>query len=151
MHRTQRTLQGTLTWLVLGLAMPAWAQTARVDGVGQRQPTAFLQVTQTQTVAVCGDTCDCGDTGVAKESAPAPSVVHGELYQSAAGNVVCVPRPIPSRCVGTPVTAARVRAHQSLRPLRRDIVGRPVQYRQRGVLCVHHRLSVLALTGEGAW
>jgi hypothetical protein len=98
MHSKQRKLQCTLTWLVLGLAVPAWAQTARVDGMGQSQPEALLQVTQTPTVAVCGDSCDCGGTGVAKESAPCTvrsstgscTVGSGECCVCAAANTVAV-------------------------------------------------------------
>jgi hypothetical protein len=41
-----------LAWLMLGLAVSVWAQTARVDGVGQAQSKALVQVTKTPTVAV---------------------------------------------------------------------------------------------------
>ena len=98
MHNTQRTLQWTLTRLVLGLAALTWAQTTRVVEVGQPQPPARVQVTQTPTVAVCGDTCDCGDTGVAKESAPCTiqsstgscTVGSGECCVCAAAQTVAV-------------------------------------------------------------
>ena len=97
MPRKHRTLLWTLPGLVLGLAVLAWAQTARVDGVGP-PPHAHVQVTQTQTVAVCGDTCDCGGTGVAKESAPCTvrsstgscTVGSGECCVCAAANTVAV-------------------------------------------------------------
>jgi hypothetical protein len=57
--------------LVLVLAVPAWAQVIRVGEERQPQPTAHVQVTQTLTIAVCGDTCDCGSaTLVSKESGP---------------------------------------------------------------------------------
>src|SRR5215468_7825150 len=60
-----------LTWLMLVLAVPAWAQVARVGEERQPQPEARTQVTQNLTIAVCGDTCDCGTaTSVAKDSAP---------------------------------------------------------------------------------
>ena len=60
MHRKPRTLQWPLTWLVLGLAVSAWAQVAGVDEEAQLQPAEHLQVTQNMTIAVCGDRCDCG-------------------------------------------------------------------------------------------
>ena len=98
MPSKQRTLPWTLTCLVLGLTVLAWAQTARVGGVGPPQPHAHVQVTQTPTVAVCGDSCDCGGTGVAKESAPCNvqsstgscSVGSGECCVCAAANTVAV-------------------------------------------------------------
>src|SRR6266446_7719797 len=71
MHKPQRRTQWALTWLILVLAVPALAQVARGGGEGQLQPDLCLQVAQLPTVAVCGDTCDCGAaTDVAKESAP---------------------------------------------------------------------------------
>ncbi len=96
MHRKQRKLQWALTWLMLVLAVSALAQVARVGGVGQPQPKELVQVTQTPTVAVCGDTCNCGGTGVAKESAPCNvqsstgscSVGSGECCVCAAANTV---------------------------------------------------------------
>ena len=42
MHRKQRKLPWTLTWLVLGLAVSAWAQGAGVDEEAQLQPAAEL-------------------------------------------------------------------------------------------------------------
>ena len=48
-----------LTWLMLVLAVPAWAQVARVGEERQPQPEARTQITQNLTIAVCGDTCDC--------------------------------------------------------------------------------------------
>ena len=60
-----------LTWLVLVLAVPTWAQQGRGGEERLPQSAAPLQVTQTSTIAVCGNTCDCGTaTSVAKESAP---------------------------------------------------------------------------------
>ena len=66
------------TWLVLvlvlvlrlALAIPAWAQVVRGGEEGPLPPATRLQVTQTLTIAVCGDTCDCGTAAlVSKESA----------------------------------------------------------------------------------
>ena len=60
-----------LTWLMLVLAVPALAQVARVGEERQPQPEARIQVTQNLTIAVCGDTCDCGAAAsVSKDSAP---------------------------------------------------------------------------------
>src|SRR5215467_14950707 len=60
-----------LTWLVLMLAVPAWAQGIRGGEENQPPSEARIQVTQTLTIAVCGDTCDCGTaTSVSQESAP---------------------------------------------------------------------------------
>ena len=105
MPSKQRTLPWTLTCLVLGLTVLAWAQTARVGGVGPPQPHAHVQVTQTQTVAVCGDSCDCGETGVAKESAPCTIQSSTGSCMVGSGKCCVCAGPIPSRCVGTPVTA----------------------------------------------
>ena len=94
-----------LTWLMLVLAVPAWAQVTRVGEERQPQPEARIQVTQNLTIAVCGDTVTA-----ALQRAWPKSRRHARcsrprgVVQSAAGNVVCVPLPIPSRCVVTPVT-----------------------------------------------
>ena len=69
MQGRQRWQPWTLTWLVLVLAVPAWAQGGRGGAEGQPQPAVRVQVTQNLTIAVCGDTCDCGTaTLVSKES-----------------------------------------------------------------------------------
>jgi len=60
MQGRQRRQPWALTWLVLMLAVPALAQVGRGGEEEQLQPTARLQVTQTLTIAVCGDTCNCG-------------------------------------------------------------------------------------------
>ncbi len=75
MQGKQRRQQWVFTWLVLVLVLvlagPALAQVTRVD---QEEPLPFeahLQVTQTQTIAVCGDECNCGAaTLVTKEHGP---------------------------------------------------------------------------------
>src|SRR5215467_10314366 len=59
MHRKQRKLPWTLTWLVLGLAVSAWAQVAGGGEEAQLQPAEYLQVTQNSTIAVCGHLCEC--------------------------------------------------------------------------------------------
>jgi hypothetical protein len=99
MHRKQRKLQWTLTWLVLGLAVSAWAQVAGVGEEAQLQPAEHLQVTQNPTIAVCGHLCDCGAaTEVAKVNGPCsvPSftgscaLISGECCVCAAANTVAV-------------------------------------------------------------
>ena len=71
MQGRQRRQSWALTWLVLMLAVPALAQVGRGGEEGQPQPDARVQVTQNLTIAVCGNTCDCGAaTLVSKESAP---------------------------------------------------------------------------------
>ena len=88
-----------LTWLMLMLAVPALAQVAHVSEERQPQPEARIQVTQNLTIAVCGDTCDCGAaTSVSKESAPCTvqsstgscTVGSGECCVCAAANTVAV-------------------------------------------------------------
>jgi hypothetical protein len=71
MQERQQRQSWALTWLVLVLAVPALAQVVRVGEEGQPQPEARVQVTQNLTIAVCGDTCDCGAaTLMSKESGP---------------------------------------------------------------------------------
>jgi len=71
MQKQQRKMSWALPWLILVLAVPALAQEARGGEEGQLQPDVCLQVAQIPTVAVCGDTCNCGAASdVAKESAP---------------------------------------------------------------------------------
>ena len=70
-QRQQRKMPWTLPWLILVLAVPALAQEARGGEEGQLQPEVYLQVAQIPTVAICGDTCNCGAASdVAKEAAP---------------------------------------------------------------------------------
>src|SRR5262245_25745177 len=99
MPEKQRRQPSVLTWLVLVLAVPAWAQVVRVGEERQPQPAARVQVTQTPTIAVCGDTCDCGPaTLVSKEnaicevqsSAGSCSVGSGSCCVCAAANTVAV-------------------------------------------------------------
>ena len=99
MHRKQRKLQWTLTWLVLGLAVSAWAQVAGVDEEAQLQPAQYLQVTQNTTIAVCGDLCDCGAaTEVTKVNGPCSvtsftggcSLISRECCVCAAGTTLAV-------------------------------------------------------------
>ena len=97
-----------LIFCVLWLPVLALAQRAHMGGERQPQPEARVQVTQTPTLAVCGDECDCGAaTLVAKEHGPARCSRPPGVVRSVAGNVVCVPWPIPLRSVGTNVTVAR--------------------------------------------
>ena len=71
MREKQRGQQWALTCLVLLLTMPALAEVTRVGEERKPLPGTQLQVTQTLTVAVCGDECDCGTaTLVAKEHGP---------------------------------------------------------------------------------
>jgi hypothetical protein len=71
MQGKQRWQQWALSWLVLLLTMPALAQVPHMDEAGKPSPGTRLQITQTPTVAVCGDTCDCGAARlVAKERGP---------------------------------------------------------------------------------
>jgi hypothetical protein len=86
-------------WLVLVLAMPALAQVVRVGEEGQPPPEACVQIAQTLTIAVCGDTCNCGTaTLVSKENAICSvqsstgscSVGSGECCVCAVGNTVAV-------------------------------------------------------------
>src|SRR5262245_57236617 len=88
-----------LTWLLLVLVVPARAQGVRVGEEGQPQPAARVQVMQNLTIAVCGDTCDCGTaTLVSKESAICSvrsstgscSVGSGECCVCAVTNTVAV-------------------------------------------------------------
>jgi len=88
-----------LTWLMLVLAVPTWAQGVRGGEEGQPRSETRIQVTQTQTIAVCGDTCDCGTaTSVSQESAPCTvqsstgscTVGSGECCVCAAANTVAV-------------------------------------------------------------
>ena len=75
--------------LVLVLAVPAWAQVIRVGEERQPQPTARVQVTQTLTIAVCGDTCDCGSaTLVSKESGFLPTFGDMPFWNSLASGGV---------------------------------------------------------------
>jgi hypothetical protein len=99
MHRKPRTLQWTLTWLVLGLAVSAWAQVAGGGEEAQLQPAEHLQVTQNPTIAVCGHLCDCGAaTEVAKVNGPclvpsftgSCSLISGECCVCAAANTLAV-------------------------------------------------------------
>jgi hypothetical protein len=60
MQGKRRLQQWVLTVVVLGLAMPAWAQGRRGSEEGQPQPAARVQITQNTTIAVCGNNCDCG-------------------------------------------------------------------------------------------
>ena len=99
MQGKQRWQQWALTWLVLLLTMPALAQVARVSEEGQSRPGARLQVTQTPTIAVCGDQCDCGAApGMAKEYGPCTvqsstgscSLGSGQCCVCAAANTVAV-------------------------------------------------------------
>src|SRR5215475_9825307 len=71
MQGKQRRQPWVLIWLMLVLAVPTWAQGVRGGEEGQPQSEARIQVTQNLTIAVCGDTCDCGTaTSVSQESAP---------------------------------------------------------------------------------
>jgi hypothetical protein len=71
MHGKRRKQQWGLTWLVFVLAVPVCAQVARAGEGGPPRPADRFQVTQTQTIAVCGDECDCGATTlVTKEYGP---------------------------------------------------------------------------------
>jgi hypothetical protein len=99
MQGKQRRQQWALIWLVLMLAVPALAQIARVGETEQPQPGARLQVTQTLTIAVCGDECDCGAaTLVAKEHGPCEvqsstgrcSIGSGACCVCAAANTIAV-------------------------------------------------------------
>ena len=99
MQGRQRRQSWVLIWLVLVLAVPALAQVVRVGEEGQPQPEARVQVTQNLTIAVCGDTCDCGAaTLVSKESAPCSvqsttgscQVGGGECCVCAAANTIAV-------------------------------------------------------------
>src|SRR5919109_3174594 len=81
-----------LPWLLLVLAGPALAQEARGGEEGQLQPEVCLQVAQLPTVAVCGDTCNCGAASdVAKEAAPCGVHSLTGSCTIGSGNVVCVP------------------------------------------------------------
>ena len=99
MHRKQRTLPWTLTWLVLGLAVSAWAQVAGGDEEAQLQPAEHLQVTQNTTIAVCGDLCHCGAaTEVTRVNGPCSvtsstggcSLISGQCCVCAAGITLAV-------------------------------------------------------------
>ena len=99
MQGKQRRQPWALTWLVLVLAVPALAQVVRVGKEGPPPPAARVQVTQTPTIAVCGDTCDCGTaTLVSKENAICTvqsstgscSVGSGECCVCTATNTVAV-------------------------------------------------------------
>jgi hypothetical protein len=99
MQGRQRRQSWVLIWLVLVLAVPALAQVVRVGGEGQPQPETRVQVTQNLTIAVCGDTCDCGSaTLMSKESAPCTAqsstgscqVGGGECCVCAAANTIAV-------------------------------------------------------------
>ena len=99
MHRKPRQLPWPLTWLVLGLAVSAWAQVAGVDVEAQLQPAEHLQVTQSTTIAVCGDRCDCGAaTEVTKVNGPCSvtsftggcSLISGQCCVCAAATTLAV-------------------------------------------------------------
>ena len=99
MQGRQRRQSWVLIWLVLVLAVPVLAQVVRVGEEGQLQPEARVQVTQNLTIAVCGDTCDCGSaTLMSKESAPCTArsstgscqVGGGECCVCAAANTIAV-------------------------------------------------------------
>jgi len=99
MQGRQQRQSWVLIWLVLVLAVPALAQVVRVGEKGQPQPAARVQVTQNLTIAVCGDTCDCGSaTLMSKESAPCTArsstgscqVGGGECCVCAAANTIAV-------------------------------------------------------------
>jgi hypothetical protein len=99
MQERQQRQSWALTWLVLVLAVPALAQVVRVGEEGQPQPEARVQVTQNLTIAVCGDTCDCGAaTLMSKESGPCSvrsstgscQVGGGECCVCAAANTIAV-------------------------------------------------------------
>jgi hypothetical protein len=99
MQGRQRRQSWVLTWLVLVLAVPALAQVLRGGEEGQPQPAARVQVTQNLTIAVCGDTCDCGSaTQMSKESGPCTvrsttgscQVGGGECCVCAAANTIAV-------------------------------------------------------------
>jgi hypothetical protein len=99
MQGRQQRPSWALTWLVLVLAVPAWAQVVRVGEEGQPQPVVPVQVTQNLTIAVCGNTCDCGAaTLVSKESGMCSvrsstgscQVGSGECCVCAAANTVAV-------------------------------------------------------------
>jgi hypothetical protein len=99
MRGEKRRSPWLLTWLVLLLAGPAFAQVARVSEDRRPTPQEHVQVSQTPTIAVCGDVCNCGAaTRVAKENAPCSvqsstgscSIGSGECCVCAADNTVAV-------------------------------------------------------------
>jgi hypothetical protein len=99
MRGEKRRLLWLLTWLTLVLTAPAWAQMAPVGGQEQPLSAARQQVTQTLTIAICGDVCNCGAaTRVAKQNAPCSvqsttgscSIGSGECCVCAADNTVAV-------------------------------------------------------------
>jgi hypothetical protein len=99
MRGEKRRLPWLLTWLALVLAVPALAQMARVGEDRQPLSEARWQVTQTLTIAVCGDSCNCGAaTRVTKQNAPCSvqsstgscSIGSGECCVCAADNTVAV-------------------------------------------------------------
>jgi len=142
MQRQQRKMQWALPWLILVLAVPALAEVARGGEEGRHSLKYASRLRKSRR-------WPCVVTPVtAARQRTWPKSLHHARYsrsrgavRSGVGNVVCVPRTRRSRCVVRPVTAPRALAHQSVRPLHRDLVGRPVQYRQRGVLCVRHQLK----------
>ena len=107
MQGRQRWQPWVLPWLVLGLAVPAWAQGDRGGEDGQPQAAVRVQVTQNLTIAVCGDTCDCGTaTLVSKESGTCSvqsstgscSVDSGQCCVCVAVNTVAVCDDITCEC-----------------------------------------------------
>jgi hypothetical protein len=97
MREKKRRSPWLLTWLALILTVPALAQVARVGEDRQPTPKEHVQVTQTLTIAICGDSCNCGAaTRVAKENAPCSvqsstgscSIGSGECCVCAADNTV---------------------------------------------------------------
>jgi hypothetical protein len=66
-----RMQQWAMIALILLLAVPVAAQMAGLTQTVQQQSRERLQVTQTPTIAVCGQTCNCGSSHqVSKEEAP---------------------------------------------------------------------------------
>ena len=93
MREKKRRSPWLLTWLTLVLTVPAWAQVAPVGEQRQPLPEARWQVTQTLSIAVCGESCNCG-AGTAcgqRECAMLGAVDHRELFDRQRG-MLCVCR-----------------------------------------------------------
>jgi hypothetical protein len=88
MREKQRRQQWALTCLVLLLTMPALAEVTRVGEERKPLPGTRLQVTQTLTVAVCGDECNCG-AALLITRVPAPCSVTSSAGQCNIGSGKC--------------------------------------------------------------
>jgi hypothetical protein len=60
MHQSRRMLQWTFIWLLLILVVPVWSQVSSWDKETSQRFDHGVQITQNLTIAVCGESCDCG-------------------------------------------------------------------------------------------